>query len=336
MFKKIILLLCLATKIYSVQASHLTQEEDQFSQVLANQIQKIGGQSMNGQRNSKMLSSIHEFASECASNFYSRIVLGSPNSERLGQNVMSNVGSAERFRSCPGLTQSEIYASCTAYTAEAAAEKIVESWLNNPGSFNSIMDSHDYYAYVLVRANQIENYAGYQWFAIGLFSDGIFAHEESSPDSILSPSDEAIHNNFLLTQEVINIQAQSANGTQNKKMMEIATEFAQECATNFYCNKVFSQPSSERLGQDLMSHVGFQDRAKDFPGNAKSEILASCTALSAEIAAKQLAKQWFDSPGHKAAMMPYHDYYAYALVRTDKIEGFAGYQWFAVGLFADN
>ncbi|MDP1975392.1 MAG: hypothetical protein Q8K37_05420, partial [Alphaproteobacteria bacterium] len=198
------------------------------------------------------------------------------------------------------------------------------------------MKHHDYYAYALVGTDKIPGFAGRQWFAIGLFSDGIFAYEPHALGADVQQVDNVDRHNALLVQAVRTIGGLSANGAQNANMMKIATDFAQECATNFYFNKVIGQPSSARLGNDMISHVGFEERAQSFPGRRKEEILATCTALTAEQAATQLANQWFNSPGHKASMMPSHHYYAYVLVRTDKIEGFAGYQWFAVGLFADN
>lgn len=151
----------------------------------------------------------------------------------------------------------------------------------------------------------------------------------------VQPTFEEKQNTALLIQEIRNIGGKSANGTPNATMLSIAIDFAQECATNFYCNKIYGQSSSKRLGKNMISHVGFKERARFFPGHAKAEILASCTARNGKQAGQQLARQWFKSPGHKAHMMPFHKHYAYAVVRTDKIPGYSGPQWFAVGLFAD-
>lgn len=151
----------------------------------------------------------------------------------------------------------------------------------------------------------------------------------------VQPTFEEKQNTALLIQEIRKIGGKSTNGRLNATMMSIAIDFAQECATNYYCNKIYGRPSSKRLGKNMISHVGFNERARSFPGHTKAEILASCTARNAKQAAQQLARQWLKSPGHRAHMIPFHKYYAYALVGTDKIPGYSGPQWFAVGLFAD-
>lgn len=332
MFKKLILSICLSIGLFSVHAAQPTLEETENSKTLIQAIKSIGGLSANGTQNQAMMAAALDFMQECATNFYCNKVEGFSSSERLGTNVMSNVGSEERFQSCPGGTYAEIIGSCTASNAQEASRIILGQWAGN----NVIMNHHDFYAYALVGTDKIPGFSGRQWFAIGLFSDGIFAYEPEVLGVEAQPINDADRNNALLVQAVKAIGALSANGAQNATMLKIATDFAQECATNYYFNTVIGQPSSARLGHNMISHVGFEERAQSFPGRAKSEILASCTAYSAEEAATKLANQWFNSPGHKASMMPFHHHHAYALVRTDKIDGFAGYQWFAVGLFADN
>jgi hypothetical protein len=146
---------------------------------------------------------------------------------------------------------------------------------------------------------------------------------------------EEAQNSALLIQEVKNIGALSVNGRASNTIMSIALDFAKECANNYYSNEVHGRPSSARLGKNTLSHVGFKERCQSIPGHAKGEILAFCTAYTAQKAAKKLAQQWLNSPGHNAIMMPYQARYAYALVRTEWIDKYAGYGWFAIGLFAD-
>jgi hypothetical protein len=332
MFKKLILSLCLSISLFSVHAAQPTLEETENSKTLIQAIKSIGGLSANGTQNPAMMSSALDFMQECATNFYCNKVEGFSSSERLGTDVMSNVGSKERFQSCPGGTYAEIIGSCTASNAQEASRIIIDQWIGN----NVIMNHHDFYAYALVGTDKISGFAGRQWFAIGLFSDGVFAYEPAVLGVEAQPTNDADRNNALLVQAVKAIGGLSANGAQNANMVKIATDFAQECATNFYFNKVIGQPSSARLDNNMISHVGAEERFRSFPGRSREEILTCCTAYSAKEAATKLANQWFNSPGHKASMMPFHHHYAYALVRTDKIEGYAGYQWFAVGLFADN
>lgn len=347
MLKKFILSLCFSINLFSAYAAQPTIEEAQHSEILIETIRTYGCYSANGTHNAGMMSAALDFAQECATNFYCNQVMGQPSSERLGLELMSNVGSKERFDACPGATFVEIMGSCTASNAQEASMLIMEQWFGH----DCVAKFHEYYAYVLVSTDQIPGFAGKQWFAMGLFSDdipnnapAIIPNEIQSvhntpvitQNEIQPINGEAAHHNTLLIQAVKEIGGQSANGTENTIMLGIATDFAQECATNFYFNKVEGCPSSARLGKKMISHVGAKERFKSFPGRRFEEILATCTAYTAEEAVVKLAQGWFDSPGHKASMMPHHDHYAYALVCTDKIPGFAGYQWFAVGLFADN
>ena len=113
-----------------------------------------------------------------------------------------------------------------------------------------------------------------------------------------------------------------------------ALNFAKELADNFYFTKTGKGLKSDRLENNVLSHIGFNERAKEFRGNAKGEILACVTASTPEDAAKQIVQNWYDSPGHKAQMMASHDRYSYVLVKTPVIPGFSGSQWFGVALFA--
>ena len=154
----------------------------------------------------------------------------------------------------------------------------------------------------------------------------------------MNPGSEERNYANILIQAIRDKGGASATGSENQKMFEVAMDFAKEMATNHASIVTQNRPSSARLGRNLISHIGAEDRYKSCPNSTRmrSEILATCTALTPKEGATQIADQWFKSPGHKKSMMHYHNYFAYALVRTDKLPGYSGYQWFAVGIFGDN
>lgn len=303
--------------------SQITHEQNLNKQALINAFQNASIVCSSAEIDPEMEKIAFDYCQDWAQNFYVQ-TLSQPGNFRIQQIEFQK----SAFSHFPGVHNSAIFASATAESREEASHLLCQTWQATNPSYLS--KTHDRIAYALVSTDPIPGLRGSQWFGCIAFSNGLKERPRYASDGR-----EQSRYNALLLQEVMNLGAKSANGSENQKMMDIAAEFANECASNYYARQVFNQTTSKRLEDKLMDHVGFEDRAAHFPGHTASEILATVTAPNAETAAKELARNWFNSPGHNASMMPYHAHHAYVMIRTGEIPGHAGYQWFAVGLFAD-
>lgn len=161
----------------------------------------------------------------------------------------------------------------------------------------------------------------------------------SSSNPIENPTEVGLseeENAKALVKAVCEIKGLSAKGMFAQDIYNQAVKFAQEMATNYLSKTIYQASTSSLLGDAVISHAGSEQRFAAFNGRIKEEILATTTARTVEDATRIIVKGWFDSPDHKESMMNYHQRFGYALVRTDLLPGMAGYQWFAVGLFADD
>jgi hypothetical protein len=147
---------------------------------------------------------------------------------------------------------------------------------------------------------------------------------------------EEEENAKALLKAVGEIGGLSGSGISDPNIYGQSIEFAREMATNYLSNEAYSTSTSRLLGEQIISHAGSEQRFAAFRGKVKEEILATATARTLDGAAKLIVQGWFNSPDHKDSMMNRHNRFGYALVRTDLLPDMAGYQWFAVGLFADD
>lgn len=272
------------------------------------------------------------FARELANTYYLQDIHNITPSTTINQD-----GIEERLNSIPGGIKIELVASVSADNAEKAAKLVIREWASTP----HLLTRYNRFGFGLVPTDIISHTGQPQWFAVGVFTKSLpkiipapalessFAEGCADYDKILA---QAVQN--YVSPE--NTRPLSANGTMDPAIQIQAFSFAKELAENFYFQQTGKGKKSDRLEGQVLSHVGFKERANEFKGRSKGEILACVTASTAEEAAKQIVINWYNSPGHKAQMMASQDRYSYVLVKTPIIPGFSGSQWFGVALFAND
>lgn len=271
-----------------------------------------------------------KFAQKLANNYYLQDLHNITPSKKINQD-----GIEERLNSIPGGIKIELVASVSADNAEKAAKLVIREWASTP----HLLTRYNRFGFGFVQTDILSSTGKPQWFAVGIFTKSLpkiiqtptlessFAEGCADYDKILAKTVQ----NYISPE---NTRPLSANGTMDPEIQVQAFNFAKELAENFYFHQTGQGKKSERLGNDVLSHIGFHERAKEFKGNAKGEILACVTATTAEEAAQQIVINWYNSPGHKAQMMASQDRYSYVLVKTPIIPGFGRSQWFGVALFA--
>jgi uncharacterized protein YkwD len=271
-----------------------------------------------------------KFAQKLANNCHLQDLHNITPSKKINQD-----GIEDRLSSIPGGIKIELAASVSADTAEKAAKLVIREWASTP----HLLTRYNRFGFGFVPTDIISSTGKPQWFAVGIFTKSL-PKTTPIPALDISCAEGCADYDKILAKAVQNYispentRPLSADGTMDPEIQVQAFNFAKELAENFYFHKTGKGVKSERLGNDVLSHIGFQERAKEFKGNYKGEILACVTASSPEEASKQIVQRWYDSPGHKAQMMASQDRYSYVLVKTPNIPGFSGSQWFGVALFA--